>query len=172
MRKTILLVLVSIVFFIPSCKKKYKLSNYTNDKLKFEIKFPHEWIVSNEFPSVAALFVAPQIDSNDNFTESISIVFESFKDTTIKFDLNMYEKNIQASIQSYKKVAHEKFEINGQDSDRLIFTGAIDNKFQSFDQIYYVTEKGVFIITYTSVPDTYESYKKLFEQCVETFKLK
>jgi hypothetical protein len=153
------------------CKKKFKLVTFESRKAGFKIDYPAGWIVSDQYAGVdmlAALFVAPEEKDNDIFTESINLTIQ---DLNKKFEILEYEKQIKNIMQAYTRIALDKYRINGGYFNRLIYTGAQNDRFQVNDQIYYVKNNRLYIFTYTSVPDSYERYKDLFEACVDSFKL-
>ncbi len=165
----IFLILAFITLFSGACGKEYKYKKFTDKNKKITINYPATWSYLDSFTSIPAevpILVSfrppdsPKETKSEDYAESVTLIFSDGDN-----NYNDIKKALKENVKAFTLIGEEKITINGQECSRLIYTGVQGGDiFRSVDQIFYLVEDGIYVITYLSVPKMYEKFKKEFEK--------
>lgn len=148
---------------------------FKSDSFGVSIRFPKDWTVEplmerNGQISPVALFLSPLSGSGDTTQENINLLVENIADSPLSADAYAEEA-----------VAHEKEAFPGfvllSSEDTLaahelahdiVFETAFQDQPLTFEQLWIFHNRKIYVWTLASSPDTFDQYKQIFHDMIET----
>lgn len=141
---------------------------------EFSISHPKDWTADKSGQMGTKVFIfAPQDGPDDKFSENINLMTEKLPTESV--DLDAYvaasESQINQYIEDSEILSSKRIVLNGKEFQNVSYTGSQNNTTLRFQQ-YYTLHKGhAYILTLTCRNDSYDQYKELGTQIMQTFKL-
>ena len=147
------------------------LSLYENADYGFRVDYPEVWSQQNrdDFFATGVTFFSPLADDSDKFKERVSVFVEDLpSDVTL-------EQYTEESLAEIRKIADPSVEetktINlGKDEGRqIVYQGQENGSSVQKMQTWSVKNNQVYIVTYTALPDSYDSHLPEVKKIIESF---
>ncbi|PIZ92425.1 MAG: hypothetical protein COX82_04870 [Candidatus Magasanikbacteria bacterium CG_4_10_14_0_2_um_filter_41_10] len=146
---------------------------YSNEEEGISIDYPKNWTVSEGSSPTVATFASPLQNSDDTFQETVGIMVQD----SSAADLSLEEFRTQATtalsqyIQNLQIVSEDDDELDGEPAKSILFSGTYptDDHLSETYQIYTVYDGYVYIITYTGMPDDFETLMPTVKDMLASF---
>jgi hypothetical protein len=119
--------------------------------------------------------VSPLENESDFGFENMNIVIQNISELPPISLTDLVNANVEGM-----KVGFESFEIvkpmkeiivDGKPAISFVFTGMIGGVNQKDLQVYTIKGDIVYTLTFSAVPETYSTYKPIFEKMVQSFRI-
>ncbi len=142
---------------------------------KYQISYPHHWQLeeSGEMGSSFILF-SPLSDATDVFKENVNLLIQDLAGFGLDLDkfVEITEGQIAKVVPEGKILYNERLEKDGQDYQRIIYSGKQGLYGLKFLQHFWVIHDKAYILTLTCELDQYEKYREVGERIIESFELR
>ena len=168
------LVLAALVLIVLSYKKEdYNI--YKNESWSFQISYPTDWIqqlINEAEEGVIIGFFSPQEDSEDTFSENVSVT-ATIKDPSKDFEM-LVEEGLENLEQEENRSAIEnsKVKLAGLSGYKIFYTETSDESELQF--LHYWLEgknEKVYIVIYSAEISKYSEYWKKAKKIIDSFKI-
>ncbi len=153
------IILLSLLTTISFSKEfmKVEIENYS-------FQAPKLWMVQYT-NQPQKFFVFSPVETNDTFQENMNLTIE---DLPQKYTVKEYLKAAVAGLKSVMT----NFKVLKQKDNYHIFTGNLNNLSLKQIQYVYIKNKTAYILTGSATPQTFDRYKKYFDDIAKSFKVK
>ena len=146
---------------------------FENQEQGFRIDYPEVWTQESRDGIFArgAVFSSPLEDASDKFQEQISV---SVEDLPSNMSLAEYTDESLAQIEklSDPNVAPpQTVNLGDKTARRVIYNGLEDGNWVRRMQTWSVVGDRAYVITYTALPENYDSYLPTVEKMIESFEI-
>ena len=144
---------------------------YTNSEYGFSLEYPKDWDFEEGFFESIVIFIRPLLEETPDMA-SINIgsaEFSEFPKPTLEEYVERSQLQIEESTENYNEVDRYNTTIGGQPAIVLTITGTRGNVYAMASQAYFFKENAVYIIIYTTSPESYDEYTDCFELVLSTF---
>jgi len=160
--------------FVVACGTK--TGEYHNKEKTYSIQFPSNWEVKeNPMKGTDVVALSPLENSVDQFSENISVGTEEFPQAVTLNDAYQMEKaGLQKNSPGFQILEEGEANLNTQPARWILYTTAPSSGEGAHHQlIQYFVVKGsrVYIITSIGMLDSFDRYRKQFEESTKTFRL-
>ena len=165
-------VILALVLIVSGCSSK-QAERYNNSKDDFSIKFPKEWENKEGFMGTDVISLSPRENAADQFRENVNVVVEKIPDgmsLNDYFDTNL--PKLSKVIRDFQQVETGNTIINDNVAEWLIYTGSIGTINLKSKQYYIVHDNKGYVITCSATPGTYDNFKNVFDEIVQSFQFK
>jgi hypothetical protein len=131
---------------------------------KFKIQLPVTWMIQYT-ESTYVFFIYAATVENDTFQENASLVVEQLAK---KMSINDYRKAAIDQLTPY----YEDFKIVESKDNYVIISGTINGVSVKQIQYYYINNKEAYILTFSSIPEDFDSYISDFKSIAASFTYK
>jgi hypothetical protein len=145
---------------------------YKNPVKDFSIDFPEGWVYKDNVQGVDVIGLSPRKEFKDGYQDNICVTIEELSH---KVSLNDYTAmsilNLNKSLKEFKQLKTGKININGNETDWIIYTfhgGNMNIKVMLF---LMVTETKAFVISCSAEEKDFDQYQKEFEQSSKSFRI-
>lgn len=158
----------------PTIKKpQAELSVYQNSSLGFQVKYPQVWSKQNrnDFFTEGILFLSPLKNNTDRFQESVSILVENPPQDT---SLAEYTEQSVAEIKQLSVLnVREAWSasLGGHPARQIVYSGSVNGTSVQRMQTWAIKNNRAYVVTYTALPETYNSYLPTVEKMMKSLKL-
>ncbi|GAB4528865.1 MAG: hypothetical protein Tsb0014_10490 [Pleurocapsa sp.] len=157
--------------FSPS--ESIPLGIYENSSQGFKISYPENWSQQNreDFFTSGVIFISAFQNETDNFQERVSVFVETISPET---SLAQYSEQ---SIAEIKKLSDpnvgspETTNLGENEARKVVYRGEENGQKVNRMQTWSVKEDKAYVITYTAVPEMYDTYLPTVEEMIESFEL-
>ena len=166
MKKIFLSIIVILLFNFSFSQDKL----LTFEKNDYSINYPDTWKLdtSGQMDSEFILFSA--LTSNDEFRENINLVIQDLGEQ--KMTMPEFVKLSESQIKAYTSNG-KVIESKGDNfSHSIVFSGFVANNDLKFKQLYFLKNNKIYVITFTALENSYDSYLKTGNEILYSFKLK
>jgi hypothetical protein len=161
--------IIVLIALFSSCSEKDP-DRYYNDKDDFSIKFPKEWENKEGFMGTAVISLSLKEGNADQFRENVNVVVEQLPR---EMSLDEY---VDASIPNLAKVITDFREnekgittINDHDARWLVYSGRMGMINLKCIQYYMVDGKRGYVITCSATSESYDNYRRTFDDVATSF---
>jgi hypothetical protein len=148
---------------------------YTNTEHGFSLQYPAGWNADEGYEQAIVIFSGPVIETGG--AVNINITKEEFT-PEMKLLKAPLSDLIDASIVELGKITGD-FQVLGQSettvdgnaASKLVYSFVLSGKTIQGYQVYTIIGDLIYVITYTSTPQSYETYVKESELVVNSFKM-
>ena len=138
----------------------------------YSIDYPESWEVSKSGQMGTVFIISSQLTSDDDsFKENVNFLIQDL--TGAGMDLEKYvevsTEQVQTLITDGDVTESERRKSNGKDFHRILYSGKQGIFHLMFEQYYWVIENKAYVLTFTCEEDTYDEYKKIGEQILNSF---
>ncbi len=162
-------IILALTLLLAGCSSKQP-DRYYNSKDDFSIKFPKGWENKEGFMRTDIISLSPKTNAKDQFRENVNVVVEQLPDgmnLSKYFDANL--PKLSNVIQNFQEIDAGTAIINDNEAEWLIYTGNIGTSNLKSKQYYMVYNGKGYVITCTATPETYNNYKNIFDETVQSF---
>jgi hypothetical protein len=148
--------------------KKYEGAQYS-------VEYPSNWTVKEPDANAPFLYFFSALRSTeDKFQENVNIIHQSMAglnmtlDTFVQVSLDQIKSMLaNAEVTESKRLQHK-----GGEYHKLIYRGDMGTYNLIFEQYYVLAGSDVYVITFTSEQDQFDTYKSTAERVLNSFRLK
>ncbi|CAL2104404.1 hypothetical protein [Tenacibaculum sp. 190130A14a] len=170
MRKIIsslFLIITSVVFGQEEGWLKY-------DKNGVEISYPKTWRLDTSGQMNSTFILFSELDENDTFQENVNLLVQDLKNQG--FTLTSYTKLSEVQIKTMVpegKLIESKL-IKGKELDyqQTVWQGKIGENLLQFKQYYFLKDEKAYVLTLTTLPNTYDGFIEIGNQVLNSFHIK
>lgn len=171
---------LTLILLMFSCKSEDKYEGYKtykNSNAGFTLQYPEDWTYREglgkdiDLGSIV-IFQSPSEGKQDLFRENVHIFTESLPDSVKNVDeyLAFSKQSLPQLLQEMEILEEGKTLIDGQTSRWIIFNYVSQlQRVTSIGYMFYRNGKG-FVITATSRPEDFMSYRRTFEKIATSIK--
>ncbi len=147
------------------------LSLYENSELGFQVNYPQVWSQQNrdDFFATGVIFFSPLEDDSDRFKETVSVLVENLSE-----DITLEQYTAQ-SISEIKKLSDPNvgkaqiISLGETEGRQVVYGGEENGKRVRRMQTWSIQDNRAYVITYTALPESFESYLVPVEKIIESF---
>ena len=155
----------------PAAAQTVSLEKYTNAEKHYSIEYPSTWKKS-DVPQLDIVLFAPSDTDESRPRASLNIVSENIG---ASIPLNtFFDESLNNLKQTLKEVKIENSgtaNLNGTESKWVTYTHVMQNVKFKVLQYFVASDKSVYLITFGSVDQDFDNYKKEFEEIISSFKI-
>ncbi|HCQ29749.1 MAG TPA: hypothetical protein DIU39_05645 [Flavobacteriales bacterium] len=165
MKKLSLFLTLSIILVVQTA---FGQQQFSNDE--FAIEYPANWSLDTSGIMGTQLMIISEIEKDDQFRENINLIIQDLPTYDISLDdyTSISEKQIKDAF-GENSIMESKRE-NGK--HKIVYKGTQQGIEMIFEQIYIIKNNKAYVLTFTSIPATYEKFKAPAEKILESFKVK
>ena len=150
-----------------------ELSVYQNPSLGFQVKYPQVWSKQNrnDFFTEGILFLSPLENNADRFQENVSILVENLSQDT---SLAEYTKQSVAEIKQLSVLNVRQAwsaTLGGHPARQIVYSGSENGTSVQRMQTWTIKNNRAYVVTYTALPESYNSYLPTVEEIMKSLKL-
>ncbi len=167
---SLLLVLICGVTVFSSCKQTEiqspaGMKKISQDAAGYIMYVPDEWTeteatgvtTATAGQGTATTVSAAKLEKPDGITDA-TVYFESYKEDFLK---------MMSDYQQQSEPADEV--IDGVAAKRFTYTGTVSDKLRKYSMVIAVKDSSVYVLTFTSVADEYDTYYEAFQKIFTNF---
>ena len=170
---TIALLIVSIggwIFSRPKTEPEI-MQPFESQEQGFKIDYPEVWSQQNrdDIFAIGAVFFSPLENASDEFQEQVSVLVEH-----LPSDMSLTEYTNE-SLAQIKKLSDpnvappQTVNLGEKTARQVTYNGLEDGNWVKRMQTWSVEGDRAYVITYTALPKSYESYLPTVEKMIESF---
>jgi len=138
------------------------------------LNYPSTWSVQENISDLNAIFRSPLTDTNDKFHENVSLSVQdlSSQPMTLEQYTELSFSQFEMILTDYKLVSSEESTLGGYKAQKIVFTctqGVFNVKYMF---ICAVNGNKAYLLTLTSLADSYDNYISTAEDIVKSFIIK
>ena len=171
--KTVLLAfLTSVIGFMPTSTvetewKTLKENNYT-------INYPSDWELNQSGTmGMSFILLSPLSSEEDSFRENVNLLIQDLAGYNL--DLDSYSElstnQIKTMVTEGKLIVNERLMKNGQEFQKVIYSGKQGVYNLKFEQYYWVVNGNAYVLTLTCEIDQFDAFSEMGEKILNSFKL-
>lgn len=171
-RKTLLIVLLTLVILLCGCSSSSDsdsdvpagMNKFYNEHVDYKAYIPGEWTVDYS----TAVLKAQAFNDPSN----ISITAQSVNPgMTLDSYWKGYEEDFKATFANmeYEGEVPTTTTLSGLPANKYVFTAEVTGNTYKFMQVVCIHNSTVYVITYTSTPDKYESFIEDVYKVLDSF---
>lgn len=180
MKKIICLLLLIVysftIAFSQTENKKEQTENWTTLKGdNYAIQHPSNWDVDKSGQMNTSFFLFSPIENEiDDFRENINLIIQDLTgyDLTLEQFTELTESQVKTLITNANMISSETVERDNRTYQKMIYTGSQGVYNLQFEQFFWVIDNKAIILTLTCKEDAFNSYRKLGEKIMHSFKYK
>ena len=168
--KRILPIILAIVLtftVLTSCSKDgvpdgMKLAS--SEKANYTLYVPEDWVIGAQesFTIANSKDKIPNVSATSYELENTDSDLDSWWETELV--------NLEEGFKEIKVESSEKTTLAGRNAMEKIYTAKLSDKEYKYHQVAAIENGYVYIVTFTSLPDSYEDYKDTFSSILKEFK--
>lgn len=170
-QRAVAILLAAFLLVSLSGRGASKFVTYRNGEKRFSIDFPENWEQQEGVMGTAVAAVRPQ-KPGDFFRENVNVVVE---DLSVSMDADEYLKANLATMRKYLTdfKVHQKgnMTLDGRASRWIVYGHRMGQLKLKVLAVFLMNDQRGYVITSTSTPQRFSSYRKLFEKIAGTFRL-
>ncbi len=163
---TIVFLVIANLTFAQKNFKKYAKENIA-------INYPDSWRldVSGQMNTEFILF--SELEENDTFQENINLLKQDLKgqgftmESYVKLSKNQIKKMVPNG-----KIIESKYVNDDQPHYVIIWSGFVSGNNLKFKQLFFLENENAYVLTFTTLPETFDQYIDLGNKILNSFKLK
>lgn len=165
-----IILLVIIMFSIPSCKKEEK-DRYYNKGYKFSIVFPSNWELQQKDTDAVVVALSPEVSLQDSFRENVNITIEEVaSNVTVQNYFQNTVKNMKGYSKDFKILDKQEITIANRKAIRFIYTFSIGGLQLKGIQYQILHNNYAYVITCMALPYTFGKYEGQFKKIAHSFR--
>ena len=158
----------------------FSQENISNEMLELSISghcisYPNTWEPDTSGSMGSVFFLhSPLLDEEDQFSENINLVLQNLPKKGMKSSayLDLTLKGIKTYLTDYTIIENKKTKKNGKQCYVLEYAGSMNDFELHFLQYIWVQKDKVQILTFTAQGHSFEYYRLLATQIMESMKSK
>ncbi|WP_143569788.1 hypothetical protein [Tenacibaculum agarivorans] len=161
---TLLLFVVTMVCYAQDDFIKYEKNNY-------EISYPKSWQLDTTGQMDSSFILFSGLDADDKFNENVNLTIQNLKgkDFTMESFVELSLSQIKRMIPN-GKVIENSFNA-AKNRQEVIWSGDIQQALK-FKQYYYFKDEKAYILTLTTLPETFLQFETTGNNILNSFQLK
>lgn len=165
MKKLVLIILVLTVNW------SFSQTEWTDFKGEtFSISHPKDWDPDTSGSMNTKLILFSQLTGEDDlFKENVNVLSQSLKgqNMTMKDFVALTENQIKTMVTNGNIWESE----GDEERHAIVISGFVENNDLKFKQLYVLKNDIIYIITFTTLENTYDDYKDIGYKILDSFKL-
>ena len=142
---------------------------------EFNIEYPFNWIIDTLKQQVPAIFFySPIEDSGDMFSENVNVMMQNLAGK--KINLNSYKEITENQIKQLGTngglIKSTISKTDKGDRYNIEYTMTLQNSDLHIISICYIKNEIAYLVTLTTKPETFDKYKALGVDILESFELR
>ncbi|MES2555021.1 MAG: PsbP-related protein [Bacteroidota bacterium] len=142
---------------------------------EYSLQHPKEWKQEKQQQmGTEFMLMTSRTSALDEFKENINLVVQDISNTNL--DLEKYtaisEEQIMEGMENAEMISSERTKKHGETAQQIIYTASYGKRKLKFEQYYWIKNSKAFILTMTCEADQFDTYKKVGEEILESFRLK
>ena len=167
--KKYFLIFIALVIF--GCSEREEHRCY-NDEFDFSIKLPTDWEIKNNFQGLNIIALEKQKDENDNYRENINVyVREIEKGLSLEEYYQQTLDEIKGMSDSLSVIEIKTQSINGEQSKSVLYKYNLQELKLTVMIYLFTKDEFGYNVTCVCESDSFDEYKNIFKQSVESFRL-
>ncbi|MCF8463964.1 MAG: hypothetical protein K9G41_03945 [Flavobacteriales bacterium] len=167
-----LTVLASIVVSQPFFSLETDWKTLTEDS--YSIEYPGDWELNQSgIMGVSFLLLSPLSSDEDAFRENVNLVIQDISSHNL--DLDSYSElstgQIETMITEGKLFSNERLKQNGQEFQKVVYSGKQGVYNLKFEQYYWVVNGNAYVLTLTCEINQFDAFSDMGEKILNSFKL-
>lgn len=163
-----------IIMFLAIANLSFAQKNFKKHaKENIVINYPDNWRldVSGQMNTEFILF--SELEENDTFQENINLLKQDLKgqgftmESYVKLSKNQIKKMVPNG-----KIIESKYVNDDQPHYVIIWTGFVSGNNLKFKQLFFLENESAYVLTFTTLPETFDQYIDLGNKILNSFKLK
>ncbi|SEC86729.1 hypothetical protein SAMN04489761_3815 [Tenacibaculum sp. MAR_2009_124] len=164
---TLLILFLTMSIYAQKDWKQHSRDNY-------EISYPKEWKLDTSGQMNSSFILFSEGKAADSFNENINMVIQDLSLQGIDLDafFDISKKQINNDVQDGRMIYSRKEKRNNLEYYTTVWEAKMGKAFLKFKQHYYMKNDMVYILTLTTLPDTFIDYEAIADEILKSFKLK
>lgn len=146
--------------------KAYSGSGYTID-------FPSDWEIKKGTGMIDVYAMSPIEGTQDKFQENINIVLENVPQGMANKDyVDLSIDNAKKGLTGFSVISRKKITIGGQSAEQMVYEHTYKGIKIKAGQAIVINKGKAYVITLSTLSNTYGTYAPYFEAALKTMKFK
>lgn len=181
MKRSIVFVLIAIMLLmsLASCSKKDStvpdgMSAAENEAVNFNFYYPELWQVSRN-DGVVSVYASPTDSSSVSVIRDPLSVYVTSVDEYLELDEKNYFDRMRETFSDFTMVSDgEETTLGGAAAKQYVFTASVAGTVYKFRQVIAVRpgDEYVYVLTYTSTPELFDSHTDDVNSMIKEFSFK
>lgn len=177
-KKTVVLligIVMSLSVLVAGCgsnignKTSSGVTTKTFESANFTIQYPSDWIKNEpKNGTVTVFFVTPTNNATENLNVQVGNLSAS---DTLESITSAQIAHVQ-EFADFTQIEAGNATLAGNPAYKIVYTATYDGDFQKATQIWTVKDGKVYLVTYKTAPDDYNTYLSAAQQMIDSFKIK
>ncbi|MBA3704323.1 MAG: hypothetical protein H0W84_00030 [Bacteroidetes bacterium] len=165
MKYYLILLIINPAFFLMNWL------NYSDNNLKFSIKYPATWIKQPN-PNIM-VFLSPKENVMDMFQENVNVILQNLsrQPMTIEQYTEVTKRQVVDNFGASAIVSLKNVTIAGETGRELIYNMNYQGKKLKVKQCWIIKNHNAYLLTYTAEPEQYNKYENIAVEMTNSFKL-
>ena len=162
---TLLLIIVTAFSFGQVDFKKLEEEN-------FSISYPQNWRLDTTGQMNTSFILFSELKEEDLFQENVNLLIQDLSNQG--FTINSYAKLSENQIKGMVvngEIIESKFNVENN-HHTLVWSGLVNNRSLKFKQYFFLKDEKAFVLTLTTLPETYDEYIQVGNKILNSFKIK
>ena len=139
----------------------------------YTIKFPSGWEIRKGTGMIDVYALSPLEDTQDKLQENINIITENVpQGMSAKEYIDLSIKNSKDALKGFNVVSRKEIAIDGQTGEQMVFEHVYEGTKIKAGQVIVINKGTAYVITLSTLPDTYAAYAPYLEAALKSMKFK
>jgi len=167
-----IIIKLTILFlvFTNVCCSQNELKTY--EKENYAISYPDNWRLDTTGQMNSKFILFSELKDNDLFSENVNMITQDLTNQgfTMESYMKLSENQIKTLVTEGKIIKSIIDKENGYCT--LIWSGNVTDRVLKFKQYFFMKKEIVYVLTLTTLPETFEDYIEAGDKILNSFKLK
>lgn len=162
--------IVLLLFIVTVSTFAQKNNEYKTDD--FLVEYPKNWRLDTSGQMNSTFILFSELKEEDLLNENINLLIQDL--TNQGFTMKSYAKLSENQIKKMVPdgvIIKSKFSENKEHYE-MIWSGIVSGRKLKFKQYFFLKGEKVYVLTLTTLPETYEEYISIGNEILNSFKLK
>jgi serine/threonine-protein kinase len=142
----------------------------TYESANFTIQYPSDWIKNEPTNGTVTVFFA--IPNKNNATENLNVQVGNLSASDTLESITSAQIAHVQGFGNFTQIEAGNTTLAGNPAYKMVYTATYEGDFQKATQIWTVKDGKVYLITYKTAPDDYNTNLSAAQQMIDSFKIK
>lgn len=158
------------IVLINTCFGQVDFEEYTNEM--YSVNYPKQWRLDTSGTMSTEFILFSELKEDDAFSENVNMIVQDLSNQgfTMKSYMKLSENQIKNMVPD-SKIIESVFDKENK-HHMLVWSGNVTGQVLKFKQYFYLEKEKIYVLSLTTLPETYDSYITIGEKILDSFKLK
>jgi len=142
----------------------------TFEKDDYSISYPKDWDLDTSGQMNTKFLLFSKTDKNDTFRENVNLIIQDLKGKNMEMKdfVQLTEHQIKTMVPNSKLISSKTVD----NYHILVWKGQVANNDLKFKQYFFLINENVYILTFTTLQNTFDKFITIGNEILNSFKFK